>query len=291
MVEINNHCSGKIPPGFFSNFFIVLDWIHNSMYNQEKIFVNWNCGDLDNIWPTLFEQPKFDKNELSLKINNFRCQYDNKFTINNINEVLPVYNKYNGWFYNNVNFFYDENFQNFRDEFHKSFSTLEINKNIIEKVDEFTKNFDDDILGITVRIPSHYTLDKTDGIPLSNIFNVNDFYEKISEEVICEFNTKKYKKIFVCCDVQYFIDLLVEKVGSESVIYTNYNRIQSLDEDWVVKGLQLRDEYKLVLVDCLILSKCSYIIGGSSNIFLGSLIMNKNLEFGIFDFLKKSYGL
>lgn len=291
MIEINNHCSDKIPPGFFSNFFIVLDWIHNSLYNQEKIFVNWNCGDSDNIWTSLFEQPSFSKNNFNLKINNFRCQYDKKLTIDNVNEKLPVYDKYNGWFYNNVNFFYDENFQKFRDEYCKCFSSLEIKKNIINEVEEFTKNFDDDILGVTVRIPSHYTLDETNGKPLSYIHNLNYFYEKLSEEVVDEFNTKKYKKIFVCCDVQYFINLLIDKIGVDKIIYTEYNRIQTLDDDWVVKGFKLSEEYKLVLVDCLILSKCSYIMGGSSNIFLGSLIINKNLNFGIFNFLKKSYGL
>ena len=54
MIEIKNNCHGSLPPGFFSNFMVVLDWLHNSYYNREKIFVNWSCKSNENLWDVFF---------------------------------------------------------------------------------------------------------------------------------------------------------------------------------------------------------------------------------------------
>lgn len=291
MIEIKNHCSGVIPPGFFSNFFIVLDWIHNSIYDNEKIFVNWYCGGTENLWTLFFEQLKFNGDSKNLIVNNFRCTYPREHTIQNINEKILCYDKYRGWFYNNFNLFNDEHFQNLRDEFHESYKKIELKKNIIDKINEIEKNFDSEILGVAVRIPSHFAFENIDGVTLSKKMSPTEYYEKICDEVIKEFETKKYKKIFICCDVKFFIDLMVEKVGNDNLIYTKYDRVKNLDSDWVDKKFPLKEEYELVLTDSLLLSKCSYIMGGSSNIFLSSLVINNKVNYKIFEILENSHGL
>ena len=65
MITINHDCEGPLPGGFFSKLLIVLDWIHNSIYQKEKVKVNWTCLDkLDhNIWDYLFEDPQLDNDE------------------------------------------------------------------------------------------------------------------------------------------------------------------------------------------------------------------------------------
>jgi hypothetical protein len=291
MIEIKNHCSGAIPPGFFSNFFIVLDWIHNSIYDNEKIFIDWSCGGPENLWTLFFEQLKFNEDSKNLIVNNFRCNYPREYTIQNINEKILCYNKYGGWFYNNFNLFNDEHFQNLRDEFHESYKKLELKKNIIDKINEIEKNFDSEILGVAVRIPSHFAFENIDGVTISKKMSPTEYYEKICDEVIKEFKTNKYKKIFICCDVKFFIDLMVEKVGNDNLIYTKYDRVKNLDSDWVDKNFPLKEEYELVLTDSLLLSKCSYIMGGSSNIFLSSLVINNKVNYKIFEILENSHGL
>jgi hypothetical protein len=292
MININNNCNGQIPVGFFANFLITIDWIHNSLYNGEKIFINWTCNSPENLWNHFFEQPNFGINDFhSVTVNNFRSLYDKKLTIDNINNVIKIYDKYNGWFYNNVNIFYDENFQNLRDEFNKSYNSLILNKKILSELETFENKFNSNVLGVAVRIPSHYTFDKTEGVPTLSRISAENFYEKICDEIFEKFNNEKYEKIFVCCDVEYFLNLLKNKFGDEKLIYTKYDRIKTLDGDWVDKRMSFYDEYRMALIDCLLLSKCKYVIGGSSNIFLTSLIINNKVNFKIFNLLSNSYGL
>ncbi len=293
MIEINNNCNGgNIPVGFFANLLFTIDWVHNSLYNGEKIFVNWNCNTSENLWNYFFEQPNFDiNNSYNLTINNFRVLYDKKFTIDNINDIIKVYDKYNGWFCNNVNLFYDENFQNLRDEFNKAYNSLILNEKILSELETFKDEFNSNVLGVAVRIPSHYTFDRTEGVPTLSRISCENFYEKICDEIFEEFNNGKYEKIFVCCDIEYFLNLLKSKFGDGVLIYTKYDRIKTLDGDWVNKQLSFYEEYKMALIDCLLLSKSKYIIGGSSNIFLTSLIINNKIDFKIFNLLNNSYGL
>lgn len=292
MIVIKNNCSGSIPPGFFSNFFLVLDWLHNSMYTNQKTSVSWTTCTQENLWDNLFESSEFGiEDKIELIVNNFRCLYDKTLTITEINEKIKIYNKYNGWFYNNVNIFFDSDFQSLRDELNKTFSQLTIKKEILQELEKYESEITPKTMGVAIRIPSHYTIDKTEGIPVNTILNPIDFYNKISEEILYKFQKGNFDKIFVCCDVDYFIELLKTKIDEEKLIFIKYQRVQNMDGDWVEKKLKLVDEYRLVLMDSLLLSKCSYIFGGSSNIFLGSLIINNKLGFEILECLNNYYGL
>jgi hypothetical protein len=292
MIVIKNNCSGSIPPGFFSNFFLVLDWLHNSMYTNQKTSVSWTTCTQENLWDNLFESSEFGiEDKIELIVNNFRCLYDKTLTITEINEKIKIYNKYDGWFYNNVNIFFDSDFQSLRDEFNKTFSLLTIKKEILQELEKYESEITPKTIGVAIRIPSHYTIDKTEGIPVNTILNPIDFYNKISEEILYKFQKGNFDKIFVCCDVDYFIELLKTKIDEEKLIFIKYQRVQNMDGDWVEKKLKLVDEYRLVLMDSLLLSKCSYIFGGSSNIFLGSLIINNKLGFEILECLNNYYGL
>ena len=117
-----------------------------------------------------------------------------------------------------------------------------------------------------------------------------DYYLTIVNEIQEEFEIGGYDKIFVACDIQHFIDLMVNKFGEDKIIFTKYNRIQNLNGDWVGKNLPLKDEYFLILSDALLLSKCNLLMGGSSNIFLGTLFINNKINFKVFNALKETYG-
>jgi hypothetical protein len=262
------------------------------MYTNQKTSVSWTTCTQENLWDNLFESSEFGiEDKIELIVNNFRCLYDKTLTITEINEKIKIYNKYDGWFYNNVNIFFDSDFQSLRDEFNKTFSLLTIKKEILQELEKYESEITPKTIGVAIRIPSHYTIDKTEGIPVNTILNPIDFYNKISEEILYKFQKGNFDKIFVCCDVDYFIELLKTKIDEEKLIFIKYQRVQNMDGDWVEKKLKLVDEYRLVLMDSLLLSKCSYIFGGSSNIFLGSLIINNKLGFEILECLNNYYGL
>lgn len=293
MITVKNNCNGTLPPGFYSNFLIVLDWVHNSIYTKEKIIVKWNCDgrEQENLWEIFFDQPNIitNENNRNLSINHYRFMNKN-LIFNDIDKILPLYKKYDGNLWNRFDLFYESDFKNLRNEYNKAWNLIKIKDTITKEIKNYEKDFKGKILGATVRIPLHYTFDKPEGIPLSNKIKPEEYYELIAEEIIEEYNKNKYDKIFICCDVKFFIDLMLEKLGDDKLIYTSYNRVTNLNGDWNEKKLSFKDEYKLIIIDSLLLSKCDYIMGGSSNIFLGTLFINNNVDFKIFNVLKNLYG-
>jgi hypothetical protein len=294
MLIIDHDCEGSLPGGFFSKFLIVLDWIHNSIYQNEKVFVNWNClGKLDhNIWDYLFEEPQLDYDETNRTINLFHYRfYHGEYVYHKIHEILPKYHDYGGKFWNNPKIFTDENFQTLRDEYNKAWSKIIVKEHVNENIQKYLNSFGNKTLGVTVRIPLHYTYNQPeDEDSISKRMSPEHYYEQIYQEIKNEFDSNEYDKILVACDVDYFIKLMVEKFGEEKIIFTNYKRVNGLDQDWVEKGLTFKEEYFLILSDALLLSKCDLIMGGSSNIFLGTLFINNQLKFKIFNILKETYG-
>ena len=71
------------------------------------------------------------------------------------------------------------------------------------------------------------------------------------------------------------------------------NITNTISDAIIASGKKLNeiDEYKLILKDSILLSRCKKVMGGSSNIFFGVLIINNNIEYKLFDILKNSYGL
>lgn len=293
MITIVNDCQGTLPGGFFSKLLVVLDWVHNSIYNKEKVFVDWSCKkNLPyNLWDFFFEQPSLEEDNTNRDIIIDHYRYAQRSEVNiNLREIFPNYNKYNGKFVNQANLFFDKDFDSVRNEYNKAWELIKIKEPILNKLSSYDDYFKSKILGVTVRIPLHYTYDIPEGVPLSSKLTPIDYYNKISEEIINEFRINNYEKIFIACDIQYFIDLMISKLGEDKLLYTKYDRVKNLNGDWIEKKLSFKDEYELILMDSLLLSKCSYIMGGSSNIFCGVLFMNNKLKFKVFDTLKDLYG-
>lgn len=293
MIKIENECHGSLPGGFFSKFLIVLDWVHNSIYQKEKVFVDWSCrGNLDyNLWETLFEQPLLNEDITERNITLFHYRfYHQEHIYKKINEIIPIFKNYNGKFWNNPIIFNDTDFQNVRNEFNKAWKKIKIKSHVINDVNYYLEKFGKKTLGVTVRIPLHYTYEKPEGNAISKTISPHTYYDLIYEEIKNEFENGNYDKIFIACDVEYFINLMINKFGKEKLVFTEYDRVKGLDNDWVEKKLSLKDEYFLILRDALLLTECNLILGGSSNIFIGSLFMNNNVNFKIFKLLKDVYG-
>ena len=96
-----------------------------------------------------------------------------------------------------------------------------------------------------------------------------------------------YDSVLVVTQIQPFVDRFVQEFGSKC-IFTDRQRLKT-DADW--KGgrsdahYQMTDkeyelEYQNVLLDVLLASKTDHILGSTSNMFMGALIMNPNITFG-----------
>lgn len=292
MITIKNDCAGNLPGGFGSKFLIILDWVHNSIYNKEKVYVDWSCkGTLNyNLWDLFFEQPKLEIDETNREIilDHYRHMFMNH-VYPKIDESLPMFSQQSGKLINKVELFAREDFQIIRDEFHKAWELITVKQEFLDSLKEYESKIDEKTLGITVRIPAHYSYECAEGVPLSKKVKPEDFYKIIIEELVSKFKQGEFEKIFVACDIQYFIDSLIKTFGKDRIIYTNYPRLTSLNDDWVKKNLGWKKEFEYVLRDVLLLSKCDYIIGGSSNIFTTVLFINNKAKFEFFNILKNLY--
>lgn len=293
MIIIKNDCHGYLPGGFGSKFLVVLDWVHNSIYNKEKVLIDWTCKNaLDhNLWDLFFEQPKLEIDETGREIvlDHYRHMHMN-YVYPKINESLPMFTEESGKLLNKIELFSRDDFQIIRDEFHKAWQLITVKKDFLDTLKEYESQIDEKTLGITVRIPAHYCYEHAEGTPLSNKVKPEKYYDKIVEELVYKLNEGFFQKIFVACDVQYFIDLLIKTFGEDKIIFTKYSRLTTLNRDWVEKKLPLSKEYEFVLRDVLLLSKCNYIMGGTSNLFSSALFINNQSKFEFFKILKNLYG-
>lgn len=293
MITIENDCSGGLPSGFFSKFLVVLDWVHNSIYQKEKVYVDWSCKkSLDyNLWDIFFEQPNLDIDETGreLKLDHYRYQHRH-LVYSNINSVLPMFTEEQAKLVNKIHLFFHPQFDLIRSEYNKAWNLIKVKDYILESIQDYEKKITPKTLGITVRIPLHYTFNYPEGPALSTRITPKEYYDVISNEVIKVFEEGGYENIFIACDIEHFIDLMISKLGDDKLVYTKYQRVKNLNGDWVEKKLPFKDEYELILKDTLLLSKCDYIMGGSSNIFTAALYINKNSKFKIFDILNNLYG-
>lgn len=293
MIRVENDCDGILPGGFFSKLLIVLDWVHNSIYEKEKVYIDWTCRNKlnHNLWDDIFHQPSLNEDITNRNVTLYHYRFfHSSYTYSKINDVIPLYEQYHGKFWNDPKIFSEQDFQSIRNEYNSAWNKIKIKNHVTDNVDNYHSQFGKKTLGVTVRIPLHYTYNRPEGDAISKRMTPEDYYNLIYQEIKEEFEGGEYDKIFVACDVEYFINLMVERFGEDKVIFIQYERVKGLDKDWVEKKLSFKDEYFLILTDALLLSKCNLIMGGSSNIFLGTLFINNQLKFKIFKLLKEVYG-
>ena len=137
------------------------------------------------------------------------------------------------------------------------------------------------VLSIMLRTTPHY-IDPRTNRPLTD---PNYVMECAIESVRNKIDD--YDSVLVITQIQPFIDRFVQEFGSKC-IFTETQRLKT-DADW--KGgrsdahYQMTDkeyelEYQNVLLDVLLASKTDHILGSTSNMFMGALIMNPNITFG-----------
>lgn len=270
----------KDDSGVFSNFLRAIDWFWYSCYTGEKICVDWTLNGKDLLEPIfhhkggcetlLYETDKFvEKSNLSL----------NEKIANRRNSI-SFYEKYRGYFYTTPEVYFESDFQVLREEMFKGFQTG------FEYKDEFKSlpqtnliGVDERVLGIHVRNPLHYRHNDSNPYPIQTDKDV--FFSETAEFTYKEMEKGRYEKVYVACENSQMFNHMVQLVGENSVIQIDCQRIKE-NIDWFDKpNLNMEAEVLNCFIDVYNLTKCKKIMGTTSNMFFGTLVMNPKTEFGM----------
>lgn len=149
--------------------------------------------------------------------------------------------------YKTIDFLYEKTPQYFVDKYSKVIDKLKINPDILEYVDDFTKDWDD-MVGVHIR--TWYA----DG-PRS-LWHSNFLFENEIDKIPIN------KKIFLCSDNSETIKYFQQKYG-ERIVTHHQPLHQSFPGQFNVFD-QYQNNVQLVtdgFIDCFLLSKCATIIG------------------------------
>lgn len=149
---------------------------------------------------------------------------------------------------------------------------IHVKKEIKKKLRNFTKKHfgKDKVIGVHFR-----GTDKYSEAPIAKFEKVTEYIDKAIASFKKSF-PKRNIKIFVATDEQSFLEYIISRYPSQIVFYEEGTR--SLDGSPVHTSLE--NSYKKgedALFDCLLLSKCHYLIKTSSNLSLCAAYFNPKM--------------
>lgn len=150
--------------------------------------------------------------------------------------------------YKTIDLLYENTPKYFVNLYNDIIDRLEINSDIVEYVNDFTKEWNSDVLGVHIRTwHSDYP---------RNMWHDNFLFE----QEIDKFQSDR--KIFLCSDNPQTVDYFKNKYGERIITYPQRLHESSLGSINIFD--QYQNNVQLVVdgfIDCLILSKCNTIIG------------------------------
>ena len=179
---------------------------------------------------------------------------DIKFTDNTVNpiidwrlKVLPEEEKYIDE-YKTIDLLYEKTPQYFIDKYLKIIDNFKINPDILEYVNDFIKDWDDEVLGVHIRTWW------SDGS--RSTWHSNSLFEEQIEKLPSNL------KIFLCSDSPDTIKYFTDKYGDRIISHPQKLHDMTL---WNINPYdQYHNDIQFIVdgfIDCLLLSKCSTIIG------------------------------
>lgn len=235
--------------GFFSDFRGTLGKVSQLKKQGHKCNIHWSnylyqSEDKENIWEVFFHQ--IDEIEDDAEVLDIRGaplprEYSTRIIMN---ETIQKY--------------------------------VRVKKNIQEEVDSFIqKNFTENTLGVHIRLTDKNVCHIYHGEPETGTPVDLDLYKKHIEEYL---NSNENSSVFLATDSKIGLDCMKSEFG-DKVFYMK-DVIRSDGENSVHQGMSGNGikKAKNVVMDCLLLSKCNYMIKGISNVALCALFFNKELE-------------
>ena len=130
------------------------------------------------------------------------------------------------------------------------------------------------ILGAFFRTPLHFNNNKES-------YKFNDLLDEIIEEM------KEYDYLLPITQVGPYYDILKERFP-KNIIKLDRIRLPEM-VDWVhqnLNDLQFENEVETAIIDVYLASHCDTVAGGSSNLFISTLLLNPHNNFKVFKCLE-----
>lgn len=266
--------------GFFSNFFKVLSTMIVAREGTDKVIVDLNWNGV-NIWDKMFL--KIDEyTEEERTLNRFII-WDFYPTVNHIKTYsLKEYpyplSEFGGYIFMTSNIYTNPHLNEIRKIYRSQIDKLRLTPEFEAYVNQHLEKIKspDKTLAVFVRQQIHY-------------FDLNDNY---IQDVIKEIDSviDNYENILLLTQVAGVIETFKEKYGDKLIYFENRPTL-GLNQDWSQNpNLDLDKEFKDAYTDVYVASQCKLLLAGSSNMTLGALSFNPDLEFKIFDCLKRCNG-
>jgi hypothetical protein len=142
-------------------------------------------------------------------------------------------------------------------------------------------------MGAQVRVPRHYCSNIHNGPPA--IQDGQLFFDNCAKFVYEKFVKENFVNIYVACDVEDFYISLSKYFQKKQILRTNYNRLAG-NADWFDGNRSTKEIVYNAFLDIFNLSRCDKLICGVSNLTLTSLVVNPNLDFEFYPFLRNIHG-
>lgn len=238
--------------GFFSNIRGTIAAMYECDIKNITPYVNWSSSIYkdnkhgDNVWEYYFEQIGDSKTKNKIKVPQNREWKRESYARERMNSMIKKY--------------------------------VKIKQPILDKIDNFwvsNVNEGNKVLGVHLRMTDKFNCtshgEPKTGKPVNvdiYIDHIKKYIEKEGDEV----------KIFLATDSKDGINKMVSTFGDK--LFYRDDVIRSTGSKSVHHGMG-GDNYKKgedVLIDCILLSKCDFLFKGISNVALGALFFNENLE-------------
>ncbi len=235
--------------GFFSDFRATLSAVGELKKQGHKCNIHWSnylfqSEAKENIWEVFFHQiDEIDEGAevLDIRGNPLPREYSTRTTIH---DTIQKY--------------------------------VRVKKNIQEEVDSFIeKNFTKNTVGVHLRLTDKAVCHIKYGEPETGTPVELELYKNHIEEYL---NSNEDSSVFLATDSKVGLNFMKSAFGDrvhfiEDIIRSDGD--ESVHVDMGGNGIQ---KAKDVLMDCLLLSRCNYVIKGISNVALCALFFNKDLK-------------
>ena len=282
--------------GFFSNFFKVLNWelVNNNNNVIVPYFINRSMKyitvdyanyidtkiyeDTDNIWEKMF-CPIYEYNNNDLLDKNNRFSWDYPKGNQNI-FPYPLNNFKNGYIFCEYTIYNHPLLPQIRQLYYECYNKF--------KWTPYLKNHIENNLKIiphpkkTVAVFLRYT---------GHYIGVKEYLKNTIEEL--KVIMQNYEKLFLVTMIKTVVKEFTDVFGDKIIFLQDKNMVETLNHDWggvfvnnTYTSLEINDYMKECVqsfTDVYLASTCDYILGGSSNMLLGALIINPTVKFKILD--------
>jgi len=282
--------------GFFSNFFKVLNWellnnnnniiipyfISRSIKYISLDFTNYIDTTIyennENIWEKMF-YPIREYNKIDLLDKNSVFTYNFPSNCQNM-YPYPLNNIRNGYIFCEYAIYNHPLLPQIRQLYHECYNKFKWTpylKNHIENNIKLIPN-PKKTVAVFLRCTIHYN-------------GIKEYLKNTIDEL--KVIMQNYDKLFLVTMIKEVVKELTDVFGDKIILLQDKNMVETLNHDWSGVFVDNKytpleiDDYAKECVQCFtdvyLASTCDYILGGSSNMFLGALIINPTVKFKILD--------